>query len=130
RYHLFDYLHDQMVDALLAADLVVARAGASELGEVPAARLPALLVPYPYSGAHQRANANYLAEQGAAAVLADEPREAELVPVVRALLADEPQLESMRRQMGALARPDAAEQIFALLRSLASGVGVSQQVHS
>lgn len=130
RYHLFDYLHGEMVDALLAADLVVARAGASVLGEFPAAHLPAILVPYPYSGAHQWANANFLAEQGAAVTLADDRLAAELVPLVQALFSDESRLSTMRHKMAELARPDAAERIFALAQGLATSITASQQVHS
>lgn len=130
RYHLFEYLHDEMVDALLAADLVVARAGASVLGEFPAAHLPAILVPYPYSGAHQWANANFLAERGAAVVLADDRLATELVPLVQSLFGDQQRLAEMRRRMASLARPDAAEWIFALLQRLAMSTTRAQQVRS
>jgi UDP-N-acetylglucosamine--N-acetylmuramyl-(pentapeptide) pyrophosphoryl-undecaprenol N-acetylglucosamine transferase len=65
------YLHD-MADAYAAADLILARAGASTLGELAATGKPAILIPYPFaSDDHQRANAEEFARAGAAVVVDD-----------------------------------------------------------
>jgi UDP-N-acetylglucosamine--N-acetylmuramyl-(pentapeptide) pyrophosphoryl-undecaprenol N-acetylglucosamine transferase len=65
------YLND-VGDAYAAADLVLARAGASTLGELAATGRPAILVPYPHAAEdHQRANAATVARSGAAVVVDD-----------------------------------------------------------
>jgi UDP-N-acetylglucosamine--N-acetylmuramyl-(pentapeptide) pyrophosphoryl-undecaprenol N-acetylglucosamine transferase len=108
RYHPFAYLHNDMVAALQAADLVVSRAGASTLGEFPAVGLPAILVPYPYAGAHQARNAAYLARHGAAVVINDADLSGQLQDTVMNLLTNPEKLETMRQASRQLAQPEAA----------------------
>ena len=118
RYHLHAYLHD-MPQALVAADLALARAGAATLGEFPAAELPSVLVPYPHSGQHQTPNANYMERNGAAQVLADDELEEKLVSTISGLLNDQEMLGQMRESARAMARSDAAAAIAELLWTLA-----------
>ena len=118
RYRLFAYLYDEMKEALAAADLVVARAGAATLGEFPAVGLPSILVPYPYAGPNQEVNARYLADHGAAQVLPDRDLGRRLLPSVRDLVADRDRLQAMGAAARALAAPRAAEAIVAELYAL------------
>lgn len=124
RYHLFPYLHGTMMQAFGAADLAIARSGASTLAELPAARLPAVLVPYPY--VHQDENADYMVARGAAVKVPDgamlsegDPREGPLFREVRRLLTDPQARAQMAQQSAALARPDAAERLADQLLELA-----------
>jgi UDP-N-acetylglucosamine--N-acetylmuramyl-(pentapeptide) pyrophosphoryl-undecaprenol N-acetylglucosamine transferase len=52
---------DRMDLAYGAADLCVARAGATFLAEIAVKGIPAILIPYPYADGHQRANAKVFA---------------------------------------------------------------------
>jgi UDP-N-acetylglucosamine--N-acetylmuramyl-(pentapeptide) pyrophosphoryl-undecaprenol N-acetylglucosamine transferase len=104
---------------MVAADLVVSRAGASTLGELPAAGAPAILVPGEYEGWSQAPNAEHLQTAGAALML----RNAELDRLGETtigLLADGARLERMRVAMRALARPDAARDLAQILWEVAA----------
>ncbi len=119
RYHAYPYLHSEMPLALAAANLAVARAGASTLGEFPALGLPSILAPYPYSGQHQEVNADYLAQRGAAIKLPDSALSAQLAPTVLRLLQNPTELAAMSKAARSLAQPTAAEAIGQELRRLA-----------
>jgi UDP-N-acetylglucosamine--N-acetylmuramyl-(pentapeptide) pyrophosphoryl-undecaprenol N-acetylglucosamine transferase len=63
---------DDMADAYAAGDLILARAGASTLGELAALGKPSILIPYPHAAeGHQAENAARFADANAAAVLTD-----------------------------------------------------------
>ncbi|MDO8734130.1 MAG: undecaprenyldiphospho-muramoylpentapeptide beta-N-acetylglucosaminyltransferase [Elusimicrobiota bacterium] len=52
------------------ASLVVCRAGATTIAELIALKMPAILIPYPYSTEdHQKANAKYLVDNGCAILI-------------------------------------------------------------
>jgi UDP-N-acetylglucosamine--N-acetylmuramyl-(pentapeptide) pyrophosphoryl-undecaprenol N-acetylglucosamine transferase len=119
RYHAYPYLHAEMGAALAAAALVIARAGASCLGEFPLFGLPAILVPYPYAWRYQMVNALYLQEHGAAVMVEDGQLAARLPSLVVELLGNSDRLEAMRKAMYAVAQPQAAESIASILVDLA-----------
>ena len=93
---VLSYLEDPRI-AYAAADLVVARAGASTLGELAATATPALLVPYPFATAdHQRHNARAYAAGGGARVVADRELDAVRLRAELATALDETVLARMR----------------------------------
>lgn len=104
---------------MIAADLGIFRAGASILGEVPAARLASILVPGLFAGGHQRDNARWLAAPGAAAVL-EEAQIATLVDRAIELLNDPAVLAGMGDKAQGLAHPDAASAIADIILEVAA----------
>jgi UDP-N-acetylglucosamine--N-acetylmuramyl-(pentapeptide) pyrophosphoryl-undecaprenol N-acetylglucosamine transferase len=129
RYHLSPYLDNlgdaTMVQAFGAADLALCRSGASTLAELPAAGLPAILVPYPY--VHQDENADYLVRHGAAVKIDDSAMLGEgraqhgpLFRTLHRLLTQPSERQHMAQQSRMLARPDAAHRLAGALRELAT----------
>jgi len=118
RYHPVDYLHESMSLALAAADLSVARAGASTLGEFPVAGLPSILVPLVLSGVNQQRNAEQLASHGAAVIIADDKLADDLARTVVELLNQSERRAVMGKAARALAKPDAAQRIVDTLVDL------------
>ncbi len=109
RYTLLAY-EPSLGDALAACDLVLARSGGS-IFELAAAGRPAILVAYPHAaGDHQRANARWMVDAGAATVIEDSALDGEAVASAAAsILSDPARLEAMATASASLARPDAAE---------------------
>ena len=118
-YDLRPYI-ENFGQALLASDLVVARAGGS-IFEIAAHGRPAVLIPYPHATAdHQTENARWMEEAGAAVVVPDaELTPARLAQEVGGLLADSGRLTAMARASASLARPDAARTIASEVLALA-----------
>ncbi len=112
---------DDMPRRFEAADLVLARSGASTVAELAAAGKPSLLVPFPQAADdHQRKNAEVLAAAGAARMLL----EVELTPerlkrILTGMLANRQGLERMSAEARKLAHPDASHRIAEMVRAMA-----------
>ena len=108
RYSPEPFLTDRMADALVAADLVVGRAGSSTCAEITAVGVPSILVPYPFAGDHQRYNARFLADEGAAVVVPDQELTGDRLVAEASSLADDERRAAMAAAAKALGRPHAA----------------------
>jgi UDP-N-acetylglucosamine--N-acetylmuramyl-(pentapeptide) pyrophosphoryl-undecaprenol N-acetylglucosamine transferase len=117
-YRPFPYLHEEMGAAFRSADLVVARAGASMLGEAPAFALPSILVPLTFAWRYQKGNADYLTGHGAAVQLTDETLAEKLLPTIMGLIHNPARLAAMSAAATALDKPDASTHIAQLVLGL------------
>ena len=103
---------DEMGPAYAAATLALARAGATTLAELVATATPSVLVPYPYAGAHQVANAQWLSRRGGAWLVDQQALSPEyFADRVVSLLTNAAQLERMRQALRGLSVPGAAERL-------------------
>jgi UDP-N-acetylglucosamine--N-acetylmuramyl-(pentapeptide) pyrophosphoryl-undecaprenol N-acetylglucosamine transferase len=121
RYQPVPFLTDRMADALVAADLVLGRAGSSTCAEVAAVGVASILVPYPFAGDHQRANAAFLADRGAAVLLPDAELDAERLRAEVGGMRDDVVRGRMAATAKGLGRPGAAAAIAAELLAMGEG---------
>jgi UDP-N-acetylglucosamine--N-acetylmuramyl-(pentapeptide) pyrophosphoryl-undecaprenol N-acetylglucosamine transferase len=102
----------EMEAAYAQADVVIARAGAATITELARCGTPAILIPYPYAGGHQVANARLVEHYGGGLLIEERGATAgRLLSVVRRLLADERLRIMMGSQMRGVAIPDAADRL-------------------
>lgn len=122
RWQVHSFLED-MPRRFAAADLVLARSGASTVAELCAAGKPAVLIPFPQAtDDHQRKNAEAMVAGGGAKMLIEaELTDSILLENLVDLLGNSVKLGKMGAKAKALARPDAAAEIAAMAAKLAGG---------
>lgn len=109
-----------MAAAYAVADVVVARAGASTIAELAGCGKPAILIPYPFAGGHQWANATLVEELGGGLAIDESsatPRR--ILNGLRRILLDERLREAMGAQMKALHAKDAVARLTDAIVELA-----------
>lgn len=96
---VFSPFCDQVAALLSASDLVIGRAGAGSIAELISCETPAIVLPYPHAADdHQRANADWFAQQGAGLVI-EQTQLTELTESVFALLHDDARLQGIRAHL-------------------------------
>ena len=108
-------------ERLAGAHLVISRSGASSLADITVIGRPAILIPYAAAaGDHQTANAQALAEAGAALIHPESVLDAPgLTRDIRAILNDPARASQMAAAALFLARPDAARRLYDLVTEIA-----------
>jgi UDP-N-acetylglucosamine--N-acetylmuramyl-(pentapeptide) pyrophosphoryl-undecaprenol N-acetylglucosamine transferase len=115
RFQLHAFVSKDMAKLLGAADVVVARAGATTILELAALGTPTILVPNGYlTGGHQLKNAAAYAKNGAVLVIDEHALDASpqvLVDEIVLLLDDDETRKEMSHKFHAFAKPDAAKDV-------------------
>ncbi len=135
RIDLNEYITD-METAMMAADLVVARAGATTIAELTVLGKPALLIPFPHAtDNHQVVNARQLERSGGCRVI--EQRElgfpgasaVELfVTQLQDLLDNRDELDEMERCSGNFGKKGAAYSVFRIIMQHISKISGSAPI--
>jgi len=124
-YKFYAYFEDNLKNAYIAADLVLARAGAGTIFELAYFGKPSILIPLPDAASdHQALNALEFKESGAAIDIEQENFLSHLVLVqLETLLSKTELLKAMSKSASAFYRPFSSEIIAAYLLSF-SGINI------
>lgn len=124
KIRVFDFLRE-MDFAYAAADVVISRSGAIAVSELCIAKKPSILVPSPnVAEDHQTKNAMALVSKKAAELVSDKDASTRLVGEALGLLFDESRADALRKNIGKLAKPNAANEIVDEIEKL---IGVRSQ---
>ncbi|MBI5422168.1 UDP-N-acetylglucosamine--N-acetylmuramyl-(pentapeptide) pyrophosphoryl-undecaprenol N-acetylglucosamine transferase [Candidatus Peregrinibacteria bacterium] len=115
-YIQFEYLGEELPHIYAITDFVVGRAGANSLYELALVQKPSVLLPLKSAAHnHQALNADYFERMGASLVL--KPGQP-LSEVLIALVHSPAQIQSMKKALAQLAKPEAAETIANIILGL------------
>ncbi|MDD5226169.1 MAG: UDP-N-acetylglucosamine--N-acetylmuramyl-(pentapeptide) pyrophosphoryl-undecaprenol N-acetylglucosamine transferase [Candidatus Omnitrophica bacterium] len=100
-------------------DLAITRAGANTLFELAVFGVPALVIPYPHAGGHQKYNAQSFSEKGGL-IFHDEDPEAKdwLAENLRNMIETPGSLAGIAKAMRGLAKPKATDELIEIAREL------------
>ena len=121
-YRLYPYLKKEMADAYACADIIIARAGASNITEIAALSKPSVLVPLPLgaSRGEQISNAGMFAKAGASKVFVNEQFKAlDLIEYLDEVFTDKDVLRGMGTKAKQFYKSDAEEEIAKAILELA-----------
>lgn len=109
-YHQYEFIRDEMKDALAVADLIVSRAGLSALTEFSVLGKAVILVPLPHT--HQEENADYFGQKEAAVVIYQENLTPSiLVNKIKELLDNRELLNNLSINIKQIIKPDATNRL-------------------
>lgn len=118
-FHLIGFVSKDMWKMLAAADLVVARAGATSNLELAALAKPTILVPNGMlTGGHQLKNAQVYAEKGAVEIIDDNELKENpqiLTERIHGLIYNENKLEQLSSEFVKFAKPEAAREMAEII---------------
>lgn len=101
------------------ADMAITRSGANTLFELALFQLPAIVIPYPHAGAHQKSNALYFQSRSGIEICDESGLTAqEMREKILAWLRNPEKRLSCRAALRGLSRPDAAGDLMRWARSL------------
>jgi UDP-N-acetylglucosamine--N-acetylmuramyl-(pentapeptide) pyrophosphoryl-undecaprenol N-acetylglucosamine transferase len=111
---------ERMVESYAVADLALCRGGATTVAELAAMGLPAIIVPYPHHRDRQQERQGRVLERaGGAILLADgETTAPRVAKEADELMSDEGVLHRMSAGAASLARPNAANDLAALVEKV------------
>lgn len=122
RIKLIDFTNE-LYEYSAAADIILSRAGATNIAEFAAQAKPCIFVPNPVlTGGQQLHNAKIL-EKRNAAIIIQESALSNLARVLSELLNDRKKQEALSEAIHSIAVPKSAEKIAELLQSVASNYG-------
>ncbi len=99
--------YQEMYQLYKVSDLAITRAGATTLSELAHFGVPAILIPYPYAGAHQSENARVFEKEGAAVVLEQSKATPEtMIRLFDLLFSSQSPLREMKQAVKRLTIPD------------------------